>query len=70
VIFMKQLCNEHIKESLDLVRSLIILADEGERDSSDDGCRLLYGVIRDCAYKIKNEAERERSVHQTNNKWE
>jgi len=67
---MKQSCNEHIKESLDLVRSLIILADEGERDSGDDGCRLLYGVIRDCAYKIKNEAERERLAHQTNNKWE
>ena len=67
---MKQSCNEHIKESLELVRSLIILADEGERDSRDDGCRLLYGVIRDCAYKIKNEAERERSAHQINNKWE
>ena len=67
---MKQSCNEHIKESLEMVRSLIILADEGERDSRDDGCRLLYGVIRDCAYKIKNEAERERSAHQINNKWE
>ena len=60
---MKELCNEHIKESLDLVRSLIILADEGERDSQDDGCRLLYGVIRDCAYKIRNEAERELAAH-------
>ncbi|MBU8901389.1 MAG: hypothetical protein KOO69_01480 [Victivallales bacterium] len=67
---MKQLCNEHIKESLDLVRNLIILADEGERDSRDDGCRLLYGVIRDCAYKIKNEAERERNAHEANNKWD
>lgn len=67
---MKQSCNEHIKKSLDMVRSLIILADDGERDSNDDGCRLLYGVIRDCAYKIKNEAERERFAHQANNNWE
>ena len=67
---MKQLCNEHIKESLNLARSLIILADEGERDSTDDGCRLLYGVIRDCAYKIRNEAEREQRVHQNKNKWD
>lgn len=67
---MKQLCNDHIKESLELVRSLIILADEGERDSNDDGCRLLYGVIRDCAYKIRKEAERERQAHQQSNKWE
>ena len=67
---MKQLCNEHIKETLKLVRRLIIQADEGERDSKDDGCRLLYGVIRDCAYKIKYEAERERKSHQLNNKWD
>ena len=67
---MKELCNEHIKETLELVRSLIILADEGERDPRDDGCRLLYGVIRDCAYKIKNEAEREKFAHQTNKKWD
>jgi len=67
---MKELCNEHIKETLELVRGLIILADEGERDSRDDGCRLLYGVIRDCAYKIKNEAEREKLAHQTNKKWD
>ena len=52
-----------------MVRSLIILADEGERDSNDDGCRLLYGVIRDSAYKIKYEAEREREAHQANKKW-
>jgi hypothetical protein len=67
---MKQLCNEHIKESLNLARNLIILADEGERDSTDDGCRLLYGVIRDCAYKIRNEAEREQRIHQNKNKWD
>jgi hypothetical protein len=67
---MKELCNEHIKEALDLVRGLIILADEGERDGNDDGCRLLYGVIRDCAYKIKYEAEREKDAHQANNKWD
>jgi hypothetical protein len=66
---MKQLCNEHIKEALDLVRNLIILADDGERDSNDDGCRLLYGVIRDCAYKIRYEAEREKNAHKINNKW-
>ncbi|MDD5596697.1 MAG: hypothetical protein PHV82_02050 [Victivallaceae bacterium] len=65
---MKERCNKHIRETLDYVRSLIILADDGERDSEDDGCRLLYGVVRDCAYKMKYEAERERDVHQQNNK--
>lgn len=53
-----------------MARRLIVLADEGESDSRDDGCRVLYGVMRDCAYQIKYEAERERNVHQQNNKWE
>lgn len=67
---MKRLCNEHIKTALELARQLIVLADEGERDSRDDGCRLLYGIVRDCAYQLKQEAERERNVHQINNKWD
>lgn len=66
---MKQ-CNEHIKEALELARRLIIMADDGERDSKDDGCRLLYGVIRDSAYKIRYEAERERNAHKINHKWD
>lgn len=67
---MKERCNRHIRETLDYVRNLIILADDGERDSEDDGCRLLYGVVRDCAYKMKYEAERERDVHQQNSQWD
>ncbi len=66
---MKDECCEHIREALKLSRDLIILADEGERDSKDDGCILLYGVMRDCAYKIKSEAEREKQAHKEKNKW-
>ena len=46
-----------------MARQLIILADQGELDSDDDGCRVLYGIIRDCAYKIRIQAERERELH-------
>jgi hypothetical protein len=67
---MKRGCNENIKEALRLSRELIILADNGERDSDDDGCILLYGIIRDCAYRIKAEAEREIEAHKANGKWE
>ncbi len=54
---MERKCNKHLKEALDLARSLIILADDGERDSEDDSCSLLYGIVRDCAYRIKKDAE-------------
>ena len=67
---MAQTCNNHIKQALEEVRALTILADEGEADSRDDGCVLLYGVVRDCAYKIKSQAERERKVHEELGIWE
>ena len=62
-------CNLLIKQTLDLVRELIILADEGEEHSTDDGCRVLYGIVRDCAYRIRTEAERERESHKAKGRW-
>ncbi len=66
---MNKNCNNHIKQALTKAKELIILADEGERDSQDDGCILLYSIIRDCAYRIKQEAERERNVHERTDRW-
>ena len=63
-------CNTHIREAFELARQLIILADEGEADSQDDGCILLYGIIRDCAYKIRAQAEGEREAHRAKDFWQ
>ena len=48
----------------------MILADEGEANSRDDGCVVLYSVVRDCAYRIRAEAEREREAHKARGVWE
>jgi len=63
-------CNHFIKEALENARKLIVLADEGEAHCNDDGCAVLFGVIRDCAYKIRAEAEREKQVHISQGKWD
>ena len=60
---MAERCNDNILKALALARQLIILADEGETHAKDDSCAVLYGVIRDCAYKIRHQAERERQAH-------
>ena len=62
-------CNKHIQQTLDYSKDLIILADIGEADSQDDGCVVLYGIVRDCAYKIRAEAERERDAHKAQGRW-
>ena len=62
--------NAHIKQTLEYARELTILADEGEADSIDDGCIVLYSVVRDCAYKIRAQAEREKEAHKTAGRWQ
>lgn len=66
---MDKVCNEGIKSALELARALTILADDGELKSTDNGCMVLYSVIRDCAYKIRLEAERERDAHKAKGWW-
>ncbi|MBT3376257.1 MAG: hypothetical protein HN742_34185 [Lentisphaerae bacterium] len=62
-------CNAHIRAAFELAREMTILADEGETDSLDDGCVLLYSVVRDCAYRIRKQAEREREAHVSKGTW-
>ena len=53
-----------LKQVFELTRRMIILSDKGNAAAEDDGCRLLYGVLQDCAYKIRMKAETERDAHQ------
>jgi hypothetical protein len=39
------------------------IADEGDIRSHDDSCTVLYGIVRDCAYKIEARVGQERALH-------
>ncbi len=56
-------CHNNIVKALKIAEALMETANKGEATSSDDSCRILFGVIRDCAYKILKQAERQRQVH-------
>ena len=47
---------EHIQRALALSGSLSILADQEKLDGEEDGCLMLDGILRDCAYKIRGAA--------------
>lgn len=49
---------------------MIILADDGQGAAEDDGCRLLYGVLQDCAYKLRKKADEEKAAHCRTGKWD
>jgi len=46
-------CQDHVSEALRLSAELMKLADEQRGGCEHDGCILLDGVIRDCAWKIR-----------------
>ena len=62
--------NKHIQEALEVARELIILADVGEADAEDNACQILYAIVRDCAYQIRGQAEREREAHKAKGLWD
>jgi len=62
-------CDESIKKTLDLVDTMLELADEGDDVREDSGCGVLYGVLRDAAFKIKKLAEAEKLAHKRKGWW-
>lgn len=59
---MKQM-DRNIERTLAMTKKLVVLSEEGEVQSQDPGCAVLYGVVRDCAHRMRVEAEREREAH-------
>ena len=61
--------DNNIQKTLQLTSAMIDLADKGDEEREDTGCGILYGVVRDSAYKIKKLAERERQRHIKKGWW-
>lgn len=63
-------CDQNIKQTIELSRRMIQLADQGDKDREDTGCGVLYGVLRDSAYKILQLAEKEKERHRAKGWWQ
>ena len=49
-------CHDHVSETLRLSAELLELADKQRDNCEHDGCMLLDGVVRDCAWKVRQAA--------------
>lgn len=61
--------NENLMKTIRLTREMLALADEGDRDRNDDSCGIIYGILRDSAYRLRKLAEEECDKHKTAGKW-
>ncbi len=66
---MTRPCNEKLLQTLELVERMMEVADQGDLVREDAGCGVLYGVIRDSAFKIKKLAEEEKEAHRKKGWW-
>jgi hypothetical protein len=48
-----------ITDAIKLAEEMLRMAENGILSCEDDSCLLLYGVIRDCGYKIRKTVEEE-----------
>lgn len=64
---MKQNPDEQICSIVELADRMIAISEQGFGACADDGCLLLNGMVRECAYRIRDAAELERKVH--SRKW-
>ena len=62
-------CDKHIIRTLELTEEMIDLADMGDADREDTGCGVLYGILRDSAYKLRKLAEKEKKAHIQKGLW-
>ena len=62
-------CDESIKKVIELADKMLDLSDKGDAAREDTNCGVLYGVIRDAAYRIKRMAENERDAHIKKGWW-
>ncbi len=62
-------CNEMLGRTIQLTEMMVELADLGDGARKDVGCGVLYGLLRDSAYKIRKVAEQEREDHIRRGLW-
>lgn len=52
-----------IRSIIEIADRMIAVSEEGFASCTDDGCLLLNGMVRECAYRLRDAAELERRVH-------
>ena len=59
---MSHIGNEYISEAMKMAQRIMRMANCGELLTSNDECGVLFGVLRDCAYKIRKQATRDSQI--------
>ena len=67
---MSQLFNENLRRVRELTNEMLTLADAGDQSRSDRSCGVLYGILRDMAYRLRTLIDQECEAHKKAGKWD
>ncbi|MBD3319626.1 MAG: hypothetical protein GF350_00860 [Chitinivibrionales bacterium] len=62
--------NQNILDVIECARKLMFIADKGDLQREDEGCGVLYAIVRDTAYNLKHHAENEKEAHIRRGIWD
>jgi hypothetical protein len=62
--------NENLRRLRRLTNDMVALADDGDRSRDDASCGILYGILRDTAYRLRKLTEQECEEHKKVGKWD
>jgi len=60
---LKNKADLQIQSILEMADRMIDISEQGFAACEDDGCLLLNGMVRECAYRMRDAAELERNLH-------
>ena len=55
--------NKNVSRLVGIASEMIAVADKGHSECRDEKCVSLFGLAKDCAYRIKTAAEQESRAH-------
>lgn len=62
--------NDHIIGILQITRQMLYLADRGDAERKDTGCGIVFGTLRDYAYKLRKMTLNEVEEHKKTDNWD
>ena len=62
---MSDFADDHFQTIIDLSDRLAAVAEVGFYNFEHEGCLLLNGIVKDCAFRLRDAAEAERKAHRT-----
>ena len=65
---MDGMSDVQIRSILEVAEMMLVISEQGFASCDDDGCLLLNGMVRECAYRIRDAAELERKAHMAQGK--